>query len=106
MIGRILFGLLIVFAGVIMSSGASAEMKLEKATFAGGCFWCMEPHFEKLDGVKEVISGYTGGHKVIPTHKEVSACIAGHAEAVEVIYDPTKVTYEKLLDILETDRHR
>jgi peptide methionine sulfoxide reductase msrA/msrB len=72
---------------------------LEKATFAGGCFWCMVPPFEKLDGVKEVVSGYTGGHKVNPTYEEVSAGGTGHVEAIEVTYDPAKVTYEKLLGV-------
>ncbi|GAB4486584.1 MAG: peptide-methionine (R)-S-oxide reductase MsrB [Thermodesulfovibrionales bacterium] len=76
----------------------SAETKFEKATFAGGCFWCMEPPFEKLDGVKEVVSGYTGGQKKNPTYEEVSSGVTGHLEAVEVVYDPAKVTYEKLLD--------
>lgn len=68
------------------------------ATFAGGCFWCMEADFEKLPGVVKVISGYTGGHKVGPTYKEVSAGTTGHVEAVQVYYDPSKVTYEELLD--------
>ncbi|HEX3033826.1 MAG TPA: peptide-methionine (S)-S-oxide reductase MsrA [Thermodesulfobacteriota bacterium] len=72
---------------------------LEKATFAGGCFWCMEPPFEKLGGVIEVISGYTGGHKKNPTYKEVSAGGTGHVEAVQVVYDPSKITYAELLDV-------
>jgi peptide methionine sulfoxide reductase msrA/msrB len=71
----------------------------EKAIFAGGCFWCMEPPFEKLDGVKEAISGYTGGMKPDPTYQEVSSGTTGHVEAVEVIYDPAKVSYERLLDV-------
>jgi peptide methionine sulfoxide reductase msrA/msrB len=71
----------------------------EKAIFAGGCFWCMEPPFEKLDGVKEVISGYTGGLKADPTYEEVSSGVTGHVEAVEVIYDPAKVSYDRLLDV-------
>ena len=76
-----------------------AETKLEKATFAGGCFWCMEPPFEKLDGVIEVISGYTGGSKENPTYEEVSAGGTGHVEAVQITYDPTKITYSDLLDV-------
>jgi peptide methionine sulfoxide reductase msrA/msrB len=72
---------------------------LEKATFAGGCFWCMEHPFEKLIGVKEVVSGYMGGHKDNPSYKEVSAGTTGHAEAVEILYDPSEVTYEELLDV-------
>jgi len=74
-------------------------IKLETATFAGGCFWCMESDFEKVDGVAEVISGYTGGHKENPTYEEVSSGGTGHVEAVQVHYDPTKVTYRKLLDV-------
>ena len=80
-------------------ASASGAPRLEKATFAGGCFWCMEPPFEKLDGVKEVISGYTGGRKVNPTYEEVSSGNSGHIEAIEVVYDPSKVTYSKLLDV-------
>jgi peptide methionine sulfoxide reductase msrA/msrB len=72
---------------------------LESATFAGGCFWCTESDFEKVDGVVEVISGYTGGHKNNPTYQDVSAGATGHTEAVQVKYDPTKVTYKELLDI-------
>lgn len=83
----------------IMADNSAEGARLEKATFAGGCFWCMEPPFEKLDGVKEVISGYTGGHKPNPTYEEVSAGSTGHLEAVQVIYDPSKVSYEKLLDV-------
>jgi len=77
----------------------NAKKKLEKATFAGGCFWCMEPPFEKLEGVTQVISGYTGGHKENPTYKEVSSGKTGHVEAVQVTYDPLKITYKDLLDV-------
>jgi peptide-methionine (S)-S-oxide reductase len=69
------------------------------ATFAGGCFWCMEPPFDKLPGVISTTSGYTGGKTKNPTYEEVSAGVTGHAEAVQVVYDPTKVSYEKLLDV-------
>ena len=75
------------------------EGKEEKATFAGGCFWCMEAPFEKLEGVKEVISGYTGGNEENPIYKEVSAGITGHLEAVQITYDPSKITYAELLDV-------
>jgi peptide methionine sulfoxide reductase msrA/msrB len=74
------------------------EMSLQKATFAGGCFWCTESDFEKLPGVVKVISGYTGGTKENPTYAEVSSGKTGHVEAVQVYYDPTKITYEELLD--------
>jgi peptide-methionine (S)-S-oxide reductase len=72
---------------------------LATAVFAGGCFWCMEPPFDKLDGVVSTTSGYTGGQKKDPTYKEVSAGGTGHAEAVEIRYDPKKISYEKLLDV-------
>jgi peptide methionine sulfoxide reductase msrA/msrB len=73
--------------------------KLPKATFAGGCFWCVESDFEKVDGVVEAISGYTGGRSENPTYQQVSAGATGHAEAVQVIYDPKKITYKELLDV-------
>jgi len=81
-----------------MIGGVSMAATLETATFAGGCFWCMEPPFEKLDGVISVTSGYTGGEELNPTYKEVSAGITGHTEAVEVKYDPEKVSYKTLVD--------
>ena len=78
---------------------APAKPKEARATFAGGCFWCMEPPYEKLDGVIAVVSGYTGGHKDNPAYEEVSSGTTGHTEAVEVVYDPSRVRYEKLLDV-------
>jgi peptide-methionine (S)-S-oxide reductase len=77
----------------------AAKATLAKATFAGGCFWCMEPPFERLPGVISVVSGYTGGPKTEPSYEEVSAGGTGHAESVEVTYDPAKVSYAKLLDV-------
>ena len=71
----------------------------QTAVFAGGCFWCTESDFEKVDGVIEAISGYTGGHVANPTYEQVSAGGTGHVEAVKVIYDPAKITYEQLLDV-------
>ncbi|MDQ7786599.1 MAG: peptide-methionine (S)-S-oxide reductase MsrA [Thermodesulfovibrionales bacterium] len=68
------------------------------ATFAGGCFWCVESDFEKLPGVVKVISGYTGGQKDNPTYEEVASGNTGHGEAVQVFYDPSQITYEELLD--------
>jgi peptide-methionine (S)-S-oxide reductase len=69
------------------------------ATFAGGCFWCMEPPFDKLDGVVSTTSGYIGGHKLNPTYEQVSAGSTGHAEAVQVAYDPSVISYERLLEV-------
>ena len=69
------------------------------ATFAGGCFWCMEPPFDKLDGVISTVSGYTGGRTVDPTYEGVSSGTTGHAESLQVTYDPSKVGFEKLLDV-------
>ncbi len=70
-----------------------------KAIFAGGCFWCMEPPFEKLNGVASVTSGYIGGEVRNPTYEQVSSGRTGHTEAVEIVYDPAKVSYAQLLDI-------
>jgi peptide-methionine (S)-S-oxide reductase len=69
------------------------------ATFAGGCFWCMEPPFDELDGVISTISGYTDGHKDNPTYAEVSAGSTGHTEAVEITFDPQKISYSELLEV-------
>jgi len=96
---------LLVIGGLTMIS-ADGDKKLfrtggdlEKATFAGGCFWCMESPFEKLDGVREVISGYTGGSTVNPTYEEVSSGATGHLESVEVVFDPAVIAYDRLLDV-------
>ena len=99
MFSNIIHAALFMVILLVLQSSSFAETKLDTATFAGGCFWCMEPPFEKLDGVKEVIPGYTGGHKENPAYEEVSAGTTGHAEAIQVIYDPAKVTYAKLLDV-------
>ncbi len=80
------------------SNGVLSAPTTAKAYFAGGCFWCMEEAFEKIDGVTTVVSGYMGGTVANPTYEEVSAGRTGHAESVEVTYDPSKVTYEKLVD--------
>jgi peptide-methionine (S)-S-oxide reductase len=77
----------------------TATGKFEKATFAGGCFWCMEAPFDKLPGVVSVTSGYTGGNMKNPTYKHVSAGGTGHAEAVQIVYDPIRIGYTKLLDV-------
>lgn len=87
-------------------SAAAKETTMDKshavtarAIFAGGCFWCMEPPFEQLDGVQAVISGYIGGHQDNPTYQEVTGGMTGHTEAVEIRYDPARVSYEQLLEV-------
>lgn len=72
---------------------------MEKATFGGGCFWCLEPVFEDLAGVKEVLPGYAGGHKPQPTYEEVCTGTTGHAEVVQVTYDPEAIRYKDLLEV-------
>lgn len=109
---RVLFALavvLVVGAGWrIISADAQAQQQQPTgaeperravATFAGGCFWCMEPPFDRLPGVISTTSGYTGGKAVEPTYEQVSAGITGHAEAVQVRYDPATISYEKLLQV-------
>jgi peptide-methionine (S)-S-oxide reductase len=81
------------------ASPAKSGSAPAKATFAGGCFWCMESDFDKVAGVVSTTSGYIGGRKKNPTYEEVSAGGTGHAEAVEIAYDPTRISYAKLLDV-------
>lgn len=88
--------LIVLLVAAMGSAGHAAEQA--KAVFAGGCFWCMEEVFEKVEGVVSVTSGYMGGQKTNPTYEDVSAGGTGHAESVEVVYDPAKVSYQKLLD--------
>ncbi len=95
----ILSGLFILLVLALVQHSTHSETKLEKTTLAGGCFWCMEPPFEELEGVIEVISGYTGGDKVNPKYEEVSAGGTGHVEAVQITYDPAKVSYSELLQV-------
>ena len=83
----------------IIFSTNSLSQEIEKVYFAGGCFWCMEESFEKLDGVIEVISGYSGGTTSNPTYKEVTYGDTGHFETVEIIYDKSLINFEKLLKI-------
>ena len=97
-ITRSMFALLTALVATF-AVGAADQAVPAKATFAGGCFWCMEPPFDKLDGVAATVSGYSGGRKPNPTYKDVSAGDTGHAEVVQVTYDPAKISYEKLLDI-------
>jgi peptide-methionine (S)-S-oxide reductase len=76
-----------------------SENQYEEATIAGGCFWCMEPVFDKLDGIVSVTTGYTGGRTGAPSYEEVCAGTTGHAEAIRIVFDPEKISYSKLLDI-------
>ncbi|HEX9020107.1 MAG TPA: peptide-methionine (S)-S-oxide reductase MsrA [Nitrospirota bacterium] len=99
MFEKIFIGTLFLLPLIVTQAYAADSQHLEKATFAGGCFWCMVPPFEKQDGVKEVASGYTGGHAANPTYEEVSSGTTGHVESVEITYDPSKISYEKLLDV-------
>jgi len=80
-------------------SSDNPTQKLEKATFAGGCFWCMQALFDKVKGVVSTTVGYTGGHKENPTYEGVCSGKTGHTEAIEILYDPSQVTYSELLDI-------
>ncbi|MFW6134191.1 MAG: peptide-methionine (S)-S-oxide reductase MsrA [Elusimicrobiota bacterium] len=82
-----------------MANTINPKEKYEKATFAGGCFWCMEPPFENLKGVQEVTPGYTGGEKENPTYEEVSTGKTGHLEAVRITYDPSVISYSELLNV-------
>jgi peptide-methionine (S)-S-oxide reductase len=95
--------LLVVTALAIPFGSLQAQSKpapgLEVATFAGGCFWCMEAPFDVLPGVVSTTSGYTGGHKVNPTYEEVTTGTTGHTEVVQVVYDPRKVSYRQLLEV-------
>ncbi len=89
----LLFILLCLYANTIFA-GQSAI-----ATFAGGCFWCMEPPFDRLPGVISTTSGYTDGHTINPTYKQVSAGVTGHTEAVQIEYDPSRINYEELIAV-------
>jgi peptide-methionine (S)-S-oxide reductase len=85
------------FALALSTAAPAQDSKLATATFAGGCFWCMEEALDKVPGVVSTVSGYMGGSKKNPTYEEVSAGRTGHTEVVQVKYDPAKVTYEQLL---------
>jgi methionine-S-sulfoxide reductase len=105
--------LISIIAGLVVIAGLATGATMDKqeatmgddqgmtarAIFAGGCFWCMEPPFKKLDGVHAVVSGYIAGHKENPTYQEVSSGTTGHTEAVEISYDPAKVSFDELLEV-------
>ena len=99
-----LFLLLVLGGGLLVGMNSPSISETAKggqaiATFAGGCFWCMEGPFDELDGVLSTTSGYTGGQTVNPTYEEVSAGGTGHTEAVQVVYDPQKISYQELLAV-------
>ena len=89
---------IVVALGAVLPAAAGDSGETAYATFAGGCFWCLEADFEKVEGVLSVTSGYTGGHVANPTYEQVSAGDTGHAESVRVVYDPDIVSYDELLD--------
>ncbi len=91
--------LLLLIGANALADDTSYPDAVAVATFAGGCFWCMEPPFDEIDGVLSTTSGYTGGHEKNPAYQEISAGTTGHAEAVQIVYDPMKVTYRQLLEI-------
>jgi peptide-methionine (S)-S-oxide reductase len=88
---------LVLASALSMAQGAAPSTA--KATFAGGCFWCVEADFDKVPGVISTTSGYTGGKVANPSYEQVSAKVTGHAEAVEIVYDPRRVSYEQLLAV-------
>jgi peptide-methionine (S)-S-oxide reductase len=98
---KLLLGAALSFAlaGVAIAQSAPAAGKNAVATFAGGCFWCVESDFDKVAGVISTTSGYIGGRSANPTYKQVSAGGTGHTEAVQIVYDPARVSYEKLLEV-------
>lgn len=90
---------LLIFTLLFSTNSFAENSRTEIAIFAGGCFWCMEPPFDKLDGVISTTSGYTAGHKINPTYREVSAGNTGHTEAVQIVYDPDEISYTELLKV-------
>ncbi len=87
------------FVSVVYAEENKMDNGLEKATFAGGCFWCMQPFLDKLKGIKKTTVGYTGGRTENPTYDEISMGNTGHAEAIEVIFDPKEISYERIINI-------
>jgi len=101
----VIFGLIVLVSMGVAFAGSGDKAldafagEMEKATFAGGCFWCMEPPFDKLDGVISTTVGYAGGKEKDPTYENVASGKTGHAEAIQVVYDPMRITYAELLDV-------
>src|SRR3990172_12473399 len=97
-LGRCLAPLALLAGITAAGAQSTAPAKTEIATFAGGCFWCVEEAFEKVPGVVSAVSGYSGGKVANPTYEQVMSKTTGHAEAVQVTYDPAKVSYQQLVD--------
>jgi peptide methionine sulfoxide reductase msrA/msrB len=97
MVEKVFMGLFLAVVCLFAQNGFCTEKKFDKATFAGGCFWCMQPVFEKLNGVIKVTAGYTGGAGKNPTYENYAK--GGHVEAVEVVYDASKIKFSELLDV-------
>ena len=103
--GRLMLAMGLGFVGLAVgharpvSSAEPASTDRARATFAGGCFWCMEPPFDKIPGVVSTTSGYAGGKEVNPSYEQVAAGTTGHAEVVQVVFDPKKLSYERLLEV-------
>ncbi len=91
--------LLLLLGVMIMTMGTATANETETATFAGGCFWCMEHPFDELPGIISTTSGYTGGHQKKPTYQQVSAGTTGHTEAMQVVFDPKRISYAELLHV-------
>lgn len=85
--------------GSSLTSSTTTQRKIDTATFGTGCFWCTEAIFQQLKGVLKVTSGYSGGHDINPTYKEVSTGTTGHAEVVQIVFDPAEITFDELLEV-------
>jgi peptide-methionine (S)-S-oxide reductase len=95
----VVFGLLLAIMAAPVAVGQDQNQDTARATFAGGCFWCMEPPYDELDGVISTVSGYAGGEVEDPTYEQVVRGNTGHLEVMQVTYDPSKVSYEELLEV-------
>jgi peptide-methionine (S)-S-oxide reductase len=95
----VLLALTLAMSATVLATAESPNAKTETATIGGGCFWCVEAQYKLLPGVLKVISGYSGGHKENPTYEEVCEKTTGHAEVVQVEFDPAKVSYKEIIDL-------
>jgi peptide-methionine (S)-S-oxide reductase len=96
---RLIYLWVVMLIATAMTTNPASAQKTETATFAGGCFWCMEHPFYELDGVLSTTSGYTGGHTDHPSYAAVSSGSTGHAEAVRIVFDPASISYAELLEV-------